>query len=399
MPSILVTTSTYPRWSGDSHPSFVHDLCARLARDCEVTVLAPASHGAADDEVVDGVQIRRFRYWRDRPDLLRDGAALPTLRRHPLTALQVPAYLAALHLALRRELARGSFDAIHAHWVLPQGTLAAIGARRRGREGGPRLVMTAHGSDVFAVPASGPVLRWTLRRADAFTGVSTAVVARARALGLPPATEAVVAPMGVDTTLFAPDPAAREAVRAEHGIEGPLVLFAGRLSRTKGIDVLLDAAVDIVRERPEVTVVIAGTGERQQALAAQAAGAGLDANVRFVGFQPRAALARWYAAADLLVGPSRSEGFGLVFAEALTSGCPVVASDLPAIRDIVDPRAAGQLVAPEDPGALARAVLSFVDDRELWHRRALEDRARSAARFGWDVAAERYRAILLPRLH
>ncbi|MFT5223341.1 MAG: glycosyltransferase involved in cell wall biosynthesis [Glaciecola sp.] len=392
-PAIVVATSTYPRWEGDTHPAFVHELCVRLARDVDVTVLAPTSHGAARDEVVDGVHVRRFAYWRDRPGLLRDGPALPTLRRNPLSALQVPTYLAALRSALRRELASRPIDAIHAHWVLPQGTIAA---RARRTSPGTRLVMTSHGSDVFGVPASTPALRWTLRHADAFTGVSQAVLDRAHAIGLPESTTAMVAPMGVDTDVFRPDPEERLAVRASHGIAGPLVLFAGRLTAVKGIDVLLGAAPSIVHAHPDVTIVIAGTGERRGELEAQAAAAGVTDHVRFIGFQTRRDLAGWYSAADVLVGPSRSEGFGLVFAEALATGCPVVVSDLPAVRTIVDGQAAGRRVPVGDPAALAGSVREVLagDLRGA----ALADAARQGERWSWDAAAARYLPLLVPRL-
>ncbi len=391
---VLVATSTYPRWPGDSHPGFVHELCARLVsrHDVEVTVVAPTSHGAQRDEVVDGVRVIRFAYWRDRPNLLRDGPALPTLKAHPTTALQVPTYLAAMWWTLRAQLRSGRWDAIHAHWLAPQATLARLA---RGAAG-PRLVGTSHGSDVFGLGRLGePLLRWTLRRLDAFTGVSDAVVQRARSLGLPPSVPATVAPMGIDTDRFRPDPGGRQRVRARLGLgDEPLVLAISRLVPGKGVDVLLDALPPVVRAHPTLRVAVVGHGQARAELEAQRDRLGLGDVVTFHGHQPLAELPGWYAAADVHVSTSRSEGFGLVTAEALACGCPVVATDLPAVREIVT-GAAGQLVPVDRPDQLASALSDHLAARDDRRRAALDGAAAIADRFGWDRAADRYAQVLL----
>ncbi len=395
---LLVATSTYPRWPGDSHPGFVHDLCAALVRrhDARVRVLAPTSHGAAREEVVDGVEVRRFAYWRDRPDLLRDGPALPTLKAHPTTALQVPTYLAALGAAVRRELRREpGWDAVHAHWIAPQATLAALAGAGLPR-GGPRLVGTSHGTDVLGLgPAGRPLLRWTLRRLDAFTGVSRAVVDRARELGLPDEVPAVVAPMGLDADRFRPDADAGAALRDELGIgTAPLAVCVARLVPGKGVDVLLDALPHLRRDHPELRLAVVGDGIARDDLAARADRLGVADAVVFAGHRPHEELPAWYAAADVVVSASRSEGFGLVVAEALVSGTPVVATDLPATRDLLVDPVLGERVPVGDPPALAAAIGGVLEDGS-GRRAAVRDRRPGlVARWGWDAVADRYAEVL-----
>ena len=124
---LLVLTSTLPRWTSDTTPTFVADLCASLAQTMDVTLLAPASDGAAPIERQGGVEVRRFRYmYPARLQRLADGAIMPNIRRRPLLAAQIPPFVLAELGAAWRLMRAERFDAIHAHWALPQGFLAAL---------------------------------------------------------------------------------------------------------------------------------------------------------------------------------------------------------------------------------------------------------------------------------
>ena len=142
-------------------------------------------------------------------------------------------------------------------------------------------------------------------------------------------------PYCVDTAPFRPAEADRAAMRAPSRADlqisgdGFVILFAGKLSHRKGVDLLLDAVKLMPADlRRQVTLVFLGEGDMRQRLTEQAA---LDPRVecRFAGFQNQSQLSRYYHAADLLALPSRqSETWGLVVNEALHHGLPVVVSDL-----------------------------------------------------------------------
>ena len=133
-PRLLVLTSTYPRWRGDSEPGFVHELARRLAVTFEVTVLCPHAPGAARRERMDGVEVERFRYAPAALEtLVPGGGVLPNLKRRPAKWLLLPGFLLGQAIATRRALARLGPDVVHAHWIVPQGAvmalLAALGRR------------------------------------------------------------------------------------------------------------------------------------------------------------------------------------------------------------------------------------------------------------------------------
>src|SRR5581483_10782340 len=151
------------------------------------------------------------------------------------------------------------------------------------------------------------------------------------------------------------------------------VLFVGRLYRRKRVDVLLRAAAEARRRIPELDVRIVGSGPCASALHALARELSLDTTVTWLGDVSRAALAEEYNRSALFCLPSVQEGFGIVLLEAMTARRAVVASRAAAIPEIA-PHA--RLVEPNDPGALAAAIV------ELYH--SPEARAAQAvAGAGW----------------
>ncbi|HEX5479981.1 MAG TPA: glycosyltransferase, partial [Dehalococcoidia bacterium] len=174
-PRVLVLTSTFPRWQGDATPRFVADLSEGLTREgLDVTVLAPGSRGAARRELWGNVDVRRFQYsWPAATQRLADGAILPNIRANRLLALQAPPFVLAQLAAAWRLARRERFDVIHAHWVVPQGLVAAMLKRTLGVP----VITTTHGADLFALRAR-PLLaakRWALQSSDAITTVSDAL--------------------------------------------------------------------------------------------------------------------------------------------------------------------------------------------------------------------------------
>lgn len=387
---ILVLTSTFPRWPADREPPFVFELCRRLATAHDVMVLAPHCRGAAVEErMADTLTVRRFRY---APVLLEslayEGGILEKLRRGRWRVLLVPCFLIAELLAAMRAVRSHRPQVIHAHWLVPQGLVGLIAAAA-GRGNRPALVCTSHGSDLFALRGrlAEPLKRWVARRAAALTVVSAAMKSAALELGVPAASIRVM-PMGVDAReRFAP-----EAARSRAGSE---LLFVGRLVAGKGVQHLL-RALPLVREKlPDARLTIVGAGPLEAALRTQAHALGLDAHVAFAGAIPNDGLPAFYRRAAVLVMPSvGQEGLGLVIGEALACECPVVASDLPAVRELIEDGVTGLLAREGDVVDLAEKIVRTLRDPLRAAHQAREGRARVLERLDWQSVSRRYEELL-----
>jgi glycosyltransferase involved in cell wall biosynthesis len=158
----------------------------------------------------------------------------------------------------------------------------------------------------------------------------------------------------------------REELRAELGVAGDVLAFAGRLGPQKALGVALDALVRV----DGVTLLVAGDGPERVALERRSAELGLGERARFLGAVPRERVLRLFRAADASVLPSAWENFPHTVVEALAVGCPVIATAVGGVPEVVRDGENGLLVAPRDPGALAAAVSRFFGDWELRERLA-----------------------------
>jgi glycosyltransferase involved in cell wall biosynthesis len=177
-------------------------------------------------------------------------------------------------------------------------------------------------------------------------------------------------------------PPSGDRVRAELGIpeDAPLVGTVANLKAHKGLDQLLEAAVEVRRRVPSARFVVVGQGPMETPLRAQAAATGLDGVVTFAGFRTDAL--RIAAAMDVFVLSSHHEGLSIALVEAMALGRPVVVTRVGGLPEVVDDGQEGLLVPPGDPAALAAGIAALLGDGDL--RRRMGEAARRRAR-GLDV--------------
>ena len=156
----------------------------------------------------------------------------------------------------------------------------------------------------------------------------------------------------------------REVLRAELGLDGPTLAFAGRLTAQKSLGVALEAVAAV----DGVTLAIAGEGDERAPLERRAAELGLGARVRFLGALPRERVLELFRAADAAILSSSWENFPHTVVEALAVGTPVIATAIGGVAEIVNDGENGLLVPAGDVNALADAVRRFLADEPLRER-------------------------------
>ena len=228
-----------------------------------------------------------------------------------------------------------------------------------------------HGVDVWSVGGPGWRNRRVVRgllRTDRLLAVSRYTAARLREQvpgGLPPVD---VFPNTIDTGRFAPTADETDGpLRSRLNLSeiGPILLTVARLATSegpKGYDTVVRALPELARRFPNLRYVLAGKGPDADRVRALARSLGVADRLVLPGFVADADLPALYRAADLFVMPSRKEGFGIVFLEAMACGTPVVAGNADGSADAVCDGELGAMVDPGDPVALAGALAEALSD-------------------------------------
>lgn len=340
---------------------------------------------------MDRVEVIRYRYAPQRYEtLVNDGGIVANLKRHRWKLLLVPGFVIMQWWQAWGLCRRENVCVIHAHWLIPQGLIAALLHYLPGKT--VPFVVTSHGADLYALRGHwlDTLKRWVLKRSAAATVVSHAMLGAFSRLKVDLKKIAVLS-MGVDMeSRFTPG-------RVDERLPNEL-LFVGRLVEKKGLRHLLDAMPIVLRQRPDVFLTVAGFGPEEENLREQARWLGIDDVVRFLGAVPQTALADLYRRATLMVAPfvqadsGDQEGLGLVLVEALACGCPVLAGDVPAVRDVID---AEWIVDARAPDRLANRIISILS-LEGVERAAQAEKLRGLLiqRFNWSATAERYADLL-----
>ena len=395
--NLLIVTSTFPRWKNDTDPPFVFELAKRLTNNFNVTVLTPNYLGALPYENMEGINVHRFRYFlKGYEKLAGSEGILPTLKRKKHYYLLVPFFILAEFWALLKIIKKTKPNVIHAHWILPQGFVAAL-AHKITRV---PFVLTTHGADIYGLQGkfASALKGFALRNAATVTVVSKNI----QELILQQFGEQVqtkVIPMGVDSTLFHPEKKDPQ-IRKRHGIKGPFLLYVGRLSEKKGVRYLLEAVPEITKHHSQAKLLIIGTGEQRQNLLQLTKDLNITDNIIFAGALPNNDVPPYFATADIFIGPSitaeggDTEGFGLTFVEAGMSGCIVVATDVGGISDIIENGKTGFLVKEKNYAQLA-VVINKILEKDIKLDQVKEANRRVfCSRFDWSLISDKYKKVL-----
>lgn len=351
--NLLFLSMTFPDAAAASRGTYNLALCAALAEQHHVHVIAPRSwiervrrrraFETPADCAAHGIDCRYPNFWYP-PGILRSQLGRCLWQ--------------SLRGSVRQAAAECSFDAVLSYWAHPDGE---AGLRAAQMLGVPHGVIVG-GSDVLLLPrdrARRDCVRRVLTESDAILTVSDGLRDAVIELGVDPVRVHTVY-QGINTELFTPGDQHAVRRRLQVPLDRPLLVWVGRMVDVKGLDVLVDACSELQRRGRDIDLYLIGDGPLRRTVAAQIQSRGLSHSVHCIGPLPPASVADWYRAADATVLSSWSEGLPNVLRESLACGTPFVATDVGSIGEIASPDIA-RLCPPGDPRSLAAAIETLLD--------------------------------------
>ncbi len=388
---LLITASTFPRFEKDTEPRFILDLAKEMTKYFDVTVLVPADKTALDEEILEGVRVKRYHYFpvRKWETLCYPGAIVPRIKEKKIRIFLVPFLFISLYAQMRKIIK--DYDVVHAHWIIPQGIVQSYFKKP--------YIITGHGGDVTSLN-SGPLRllkRRCLKRAGYVTVVSSHL--KEKVIELCPGIQPSIISMGVDTGKFG-----RQYRIDNYFGQGnrPVILFVGRLAEKKGVAYLIDAYESVIKEadargamRP--LLVIVGDGPLMEGLRKQAQH--LEGDVVFLGAKSHEELKTIYASADIFAAPSVTaqngdqEGLPTTILEAMASGLAVVASSHGGIKELIENGGNGILVQEKNSRQLAEGINRLLYDEQL-RQKVLQQAAKTVEKYDYEELGRQYAQVL-----
>jgi glycosyltransferase involved in cell wall biosynthesis len=373
-PRVLLVNYEFPPLGGGAGTATAGLARALVALGTDVVVLTSRFRGQPDAERMDGYTVQRVPVLRRRADRC--------------TPAEMLTFVASASIGALRLARRWRPDLTIAFFGVPGGPVAWLLQKRHRVP----YIVSLRGGDVPGFDHEPGAVRMQHLFAPAIRFVwrgAVAVIANGQGLkqlaeAAMPGLHVPVVPNGVDAQLHAP-PAHGRSVP----VPGPVrVLLVGRLVHQKGCDLLI-RALSTLRHLP-FTLQIVGDGPDRAALAAQAAKAGISDRIDFEGWVARERIGDYYRSADVFVLPSRIEGMPNVVLEAMAHALPVVGTDVPGNRDLIDDERTGLLVPAENPAALAAALERVMLDGTLRERLGNAARDRIVTHHSWHASAAAY---------
>jgi glycosyltransferase involved in cell wall biosynthesis len=394
---ICFIASSYPKTDTDGTARFIRSL-AESIHDLghEVHVLIPDRSDL--DLTGNRIPVHTFRYTL-KPSLEIMGYAQAMKSDTQLRALSyglAPAFALMEAQALMRLHFKHQFDIIHAHWVLPNGVIAAAIADLIRRP----LIISLHGSDIFLARRNMPLgglASYAFRRCAAVTACSPELQQGAIHLGADPERLHLIA-WGADPEIFLDEEQSRQELRASLGIspEDFVVLSLGRLVQKKGVIYLLRAFAQVVKNAPNSICIIAGDGPEREILESTAHSLGVSQKIRFPGAVAWKEVPRWLAASDVFVAPSihddngNVDGLPTTILEAMAVGRPVVATRVAGNELVIRHGYNGLTVPEKDPLSIGHALLLLMTQPEVRKRLGKNARQLLLESLTWRKVAEKF---------
>jgi glycosyltransferase involved in cell wall biosynthesis len=389
--SILVLTTSFPVKSSIAVGIHVIEKCRHLVKNgVNVKVIAPHHAESKTNEIIDGISVKRFRYFfPTRWQQVAYGAGIPTnLMNSRMARFQLPFFMLAFLLTTLINIRH--IDIIHCHWSIA-GLVGVIAAKLFNK----KVVLMVHGAEVFVL-GKNPVLKFVLKHVDC--SISNSTFTEKKTHEVYPSNRSIVISPGVDVNRFYPQ---TRIANLRHNLDiaadDTFILAIGKFIPRKGFEYLIEAFNHIVHQRKiaNIKLRIAGRGPLRSKYENMIDQYLLGDYIGFLEYIKDEDIPSYYSEADIFVLPSiidergDTEGLGVVFLEANACKTPVIGSRVGGILDVIQDSKNGYLVEQKNPLDLAEKIIRLSDKKELASKMGENGRKLVEKKFNWETLAHK----------
>jgi len=365
---VVSLATTYPESLESTKPKFVHILNKELVKlGVDVKVIAPHARGSKSREMMNLVEIKRFRYLSERSEL-SDRSIPDTIIQSRFGKIKVAFMILRFFFFTLFECLRERPDIVHGHWAFPGGYIASLVAGLVGT----KYVVSIHGAETPLLKKYNFILKKTIKSLNNASAVivnSNYTRNEYERLGVKKEKIVKINP-SPNFVNHISDYKILKKFKTKFGDEDTkIILFVGRLIERKGIEYLIKSLPEIKTQK--FHLIIAGEGWLFDDLMKLTSSLNLHDKVTFFGSPSHEELGKLHDISDIFVCPSiidskgETEGLGLVILEAMESGLPVIATSVGGIVDIVKNQENGILINQKDSRVIAEAIDRLFRDKEF----------------------------------
>lgn len=368
---IVVLTTSYPRFNGD-YSGFISGLYEKMVlKKNKIKVVAPHDAKSKTYELMNKVEIFRPLYASPKWEVVAYNSGIAdNLKKSLLSKIELPFFVLSFIFKSYR-VCKGC-DLIHAHWTFC-GLVAVLLKIFHKKP----IVLTVHGSDLTVFPKF--LNKLVFRKVNQIITVSSFL-------------KKEIEKMGADgekiTVIFNGIPNLESFLRIKYKIENHnAVLWVGRFIEDKNPLLLISSFKKVVRKIPtaQLTMIYFGSlGAKATKIKNNIEKTKLRNNIFFEGEKTPEELLKYFQKADLLVLPSKREGFGVVLIEAMAAARPVIGSKVGGILDIIEDNINGLFFKNNSDEDLSKKIIKVLTDKKLRERLAKEGRKTAKKRFAWN---------------
>lgn len=363
--NITFLTTSFPRFHGDFAGAFVwHWAKGFCDNGNSVSVVAPDDEAALTEPEDRDIQISRFRYfWPLSFQSFAYGAGvISRIRKNPLRLVQAPFFMLSFFLQAIKKA--NETDVYFSFWF----PSACIGAAVKYFTGKP-IIARLSGSDLIFIqsPLTSFLVKTVLKRT--LLVVCQDNKFRSALIQLGVAEDKIFCiKNGLDASLFRPIPKEEARKHLRLDMDKLYILTVGRLSKSKGHSLLIEAFNRLSKNNERLHLIIAGEGEERQSLEKAISSLNLSDRISLAGFQKNDTIPHWLNSADIFILPSLLEGTPNIMLEAMACGLPVISTKVGGVEEAITNEQNGCLIKANSTQEIESAMSRLLKEPELRYK-------------------------------